>query len=213
MRLSRWLSVLLLTVSAAIAQAASPPDRPDLANASAALEQTYGWSQTDRGSFYKDVSGFGFTREDAEQDAMEKARSELIFFMKRQKAAMVWEPALEYLRQQGMIRSLNDEGTPPPPGKPQEARLRLEVTPEVFRDIIRQDMGELTELNRMEHQRLTQERHLLWGKILTGTLVLLLITTGYCRLDELTRGYYTTRLRAAALVCVGLVGLLWWLIL
>ncbi len=41
-------------------------------------------------------------------------------------------------------------------------------------------------------------RHLILGRILAALVALFLIVMGYLRLEELTRGYYTTLLRVVA---------------
>jgi hypothetical protein len=41
-------------------------------------------------------------------------------------------------------------------------------------------------------------RHLVVGRILAALVALFLIVSGYLRLEELTRGYYTTLLRVGA---------------
>ena len=53
------------------------------------------------------------------------------------------------------------------------------------------------------------QRHLLVGRILGSFVALFLVIFGYIKLEELTRGYYTTLLRmgAGAVVLMAVLGL------
>jgi hypothetical protein len=53
----------------------------------------------------------------------------------------------------------------------------------------------------------------LFARVLAGLVALLVVAGGYLRLEEATRGYYTTLLRAAAVAFLALVGAGLWLLL
>jgi len=77
----------------------------------------------------------------------------------------------------------------------QAVRVRVELTPSYLREV--EDHA---------HQQRVEQRHLLTARVLGGLVVLLMVGVGYLRLEEATRGYYTTLLRLAALGLVALAG-------
>lgn len=80
------------------------------------------------------------------------------------------------------------------------ATYKVELSQELLREV----------RNAAREERM-QNRHLVMLRILGGALVLLMVTAGYLRLEEWTRGYATRLLRAtaAAIVLLAAVGL-WW---
>jgi len=68
----------------------------------------------------------------------------------------------------------------------------------------------LQEAARYARQQHTSDRHLIAARVLAGLVALLLVVTGYLRLEDLTRGYATTMLRAAAVGVLLVVGLGLW---
>ena len=57
------------------------------------------------------------------------------------------------------------------------------------------------------HREQVMERLAVLGAVLAFVLVLLAAVSGYIRADEVTKGYYTNRLRLAAAAGVGAAGL------
>ena len=69
----------------------------------------------------------------------------------------------------------------------------------------------LREVARFARHQQMGDRHLIAARVLAGLVALLLVVTGYLRLEEATRGYATTMLRAAAvavLLVVVVLGLM-----
>jgi hypothetical protein len=65
----------------------------------------------------------------------------------------------------------------------------------------------------MERKEVSKERQTLLAKLLAGLLAGLVAVAGYLRLDEATKGYYTTWLRVASVALVATVGAGAWLLL
>jgi hypothetical protein len=80
--------------------------------------------------------------------------------------------------------------------------LNLLVTEENYRDMLARDRQQ----RELERQGLVQERTFMVGKVLAGLVALLAALAGYFRLEEATKGYYTTWLRAGAIGFVLAVG-------
>jgi len=137
--------------------------------------------------------GYGETREDAEQSALEEARRKVAAYLRQREPSLRWLPSIADLRRWNMIKSVR-----PLDEKAEWPRCGVAVTVEVsdkdFQEILRRD------------------RHLLAAKLLAALVVLLAVAAGYFRLEEMTRGYYTGTLRLLALVGVALVGVGLWLI-
>ena len=68
--------------------------------------------------------------------------------------------------------------------------------------------GQKEEMQQVAREHRMKERQGLVARVLAGLVALLLVAGGYLRLEEATRGYYTTLLRGAALVVLALVGAL-----
>ena len=82
---------------------------------------------------------------------------------------------------------------------------------------VRINRAYLQQVARAVRQQQMSDRHQLAGRILIGLMAVLLVVTGYLRLEDLTRGYATTMLRAAAVVILMVVGLglswpYWWVL-
>lgn len=151
----------------------------------------------------KDVAkGFGRTRGDALEQAALHAQEDVERMLQERFGQDGWRvpQALlnpELLKELGVIvpdteprlsREHND-------GKTMAAYYRVDLTPAYLRAI------QLAA--RTEHM---QDRHAVLLRVLAGLVVVLLVTTGYLRLEEMTRGYATALLRAAAAAIVLLAG-------
>jgi hypothetical protein len=83
------------------------------------------------------------------------------------------------------------------PGEPaQHAQVRVEITGRY-----------LQEVQKLAREERMQQRHLLLARVLVGLVALLMVVAGYLRLEDATRGYYTTLLRVAAVGILVLAGL------
>jgi hypothetical protein len=143
--------------------------------------------------------GAGLTRTDAEQDAMRKARELVLSLLERERPGLKWTPTTEYLRGHEVLKVVLHEpeydfGSL---GKLHRVTVRVELSEANLRKMLKQD-----NLFR---------RHLLAAKIVAALVALLTVLTGYIRLEDLTRGYYSGPLRAALAACVLAIGAgLWW---
>jgi hypothetical protein len=94
--------------------------------------------------------------------------------------------------------------------------LRVALTPRLAGDVKKEveRLHDLVNESRAEAERVAREDVVKWrltllAKVLAGAVVLLLVVGGYLRLEEATRGYFTTLLRlgAAGVVLLTVVGL------
>lgn len=157
-----------------------PPRRPETAK-----ESSLAW----------EIDGFGQTQRDAEEEALVKARQELNNFLAEQEVPLEWRPSLNYVRQlkKGTfeMEPKNFEGM----GELQHVKVRVEVNARDYEQM------------QSEDRRLrAEERMVVLLHWLAGLVVVQFAVWGYLRLEEATKGYYTTWLRIAALGFVGVVG-------
>ncbi len=152
------------------------------------------------------VKGYGLDAVAARERALEKAQ-ERVRQQLAEKLGTFWRPSKEvldpdYLVSVGVVRSIGEPAVGP---IVDDQRLL------VAQYHVRVNRTYLQEVSRVVRQQQMSDRHLIAGRILAGLLAVLLVVTGYLRLEDLTRGYATTMLRAAAvgvLLVVGL-GLTW----
>lgn len=149
------------------------------------------------------VSGYGATRADAEQVALEEARDRVVAYLRQRAPSLRWVPSVEDLRRWNAVSVTGHRANLPSPriGPHHEIEVRVEVKNETFQRVLLRDREERV-----------GERHLMAAKLLAALVALLAVAAGYFRLEELTRGYYTGSLRVLALACVALVGVGLWLI-
>ena len=149
----------------------------------------------------EEVDGFGETAEKARKRALVRALERVEELLLERYGASGWRPTEEQLEPDYLARFgvVTPRGEAEPAAVPGEkmlvARYRVSLTPEYLREVARE----------ARHQRV-QDRHLLLARLLAGILALALVTAGYLRLEESTRGYATQLLRAAALVVLAVVG-------
>jgi hypothetical protein len=67
-------------------------------------------------------------------------------------------------------------------------------------------------MQRLARQGRMESRHLILARILGGLVAMLLVLGGYLRLEEATRGYYTSLLRLSAVGVLTAVGAGLWLL-
>ncbi|MFL5342729.1 MAG: hypothetical protein ACJ8F7_21565 [Gemmataceae bacterium] len=136
--------------------------------------------------------------EEAWNDALEKATTQLRLYLLERRPSIEWRPTPEFIRSNKIVkqsedREVTDSAVPNMPPMHQVS-LQLAVTPEDLKLIQRED-----------HKYRVEQRLWLAGRGLGGLVLLLGALAGYMRLDELTKGYFTFPLRAAALV-LGVAG-------
>jgi len=144
--------------------------------------------------------GYGKSAEDAREVALKKAQDKLEEYLTQNFGRLDWSPVLgprSRLEEWGVLR----EVTPPEPvelgpGEPaQRVQVRVEITGRY-----------LQEVQKLAREERMQQRHLLLARVLAGLVALLVVVAGYLRLEDLTRGYYTTLLRVAAVGVLLLTG-------
>jgi hypothetical protein len=141
-----------------------------------------------------EVTGYGENPSDAREQALEKARNSVEEYLVSHYPSLGWKPRIQTLLAENVVK-VDD----PKEGKFAE-RDAYEATAHV--DLRTANLGKLqTEVDQAREQ--AQEnvifwRHLLVGRVLAVLVALFLIVSGYLRLEEMTRGYYTTLLRVGA---------------
>jgi hypothetical protein len=149
------------------------------------------------------VDGYGRNTEGAKQIALANARKKVEILLEERFPG--WAPSAkqldeDYLLQKGVIRLA---------GAPEEIKFKGEDRFQARAEVVLKDEY-LQELTKQVQQERVQQRQGLLARVLAGLLVLLVVVGGYLRLEEATRGYYTSLLRLAALAVVGATaGVLW----
>ena len=153
---------------------------------------------------FPDVLGRGRDQQEAEADAVKKAEVMLENFLHG------LNPPLEWVPPPGFVRLSLFKGEP----------VRVEEedqTVEGFRvkcwkwtlALTAEDWDRIFNLDR---QARAERRMVHLGQFLAGIVALLAVVTGYIRLDEYTKGYYTGWLRLGAVSLLAAAGTgLWWL--
>jgi len=148
-----------------------------------------------------EVEGLAKTLDDAEANALEKARDRVVEELNERYGERDWKLPPSFLRQLKMTRpaAAPEEIDLERSGRSWSVRLTVELTPEA-----------LSEIQKLAREQRMVERHRLAARGLAGLLAVLLVAFGYLRLEDATKGYHTTLLRLAALaVLVGAGVFLW----
>ncbi len=165
-----------------------------------------------------EVKGWGRNQEEAEQDALARARLRLAAHLRKQERPLAWTPTTNYIRTHlvtGPAQRLTDDDQVVIEGIKAECwALPVALTPMQYTELVKQDR--IYRAQQRERQRLdrSEERILLAGKVMAGLLVVLVGLIGYLRLDEWTGGAYTRWLRfglGGVLTAAG-VGVAVWLL-
>jgi hypothetical protein len=146
------------------------------------------------------VQGEGATAAEAEQNALAAGRGLVLDHLHRDGVPWVWEPTDDYLRRAGIVRL----GEPERTASGYRVEALVGVTPA---------QRQRREMVGLDQEARTLGRLALLARVLAGLLALLAVAAAYLRLDEATKGYYTGRLRLAALALLGLAGFGLWLTL
>ena len=175
MRLSLWIICIPLVVLAGCATGPSEPTavRPGSTGPT--------WM----------VKGYGENIDDARERALEKARDSIEEHLEKHYPNIGWRPTIQGLLAESVVRV--DDAK-------QSDLVELngyEVTAHI--DLRDANLAKLqVDVDQAREQSQANAlfwRHLLVGRILAALVALFLIVGGYLRLEELTRGYYTTMLR------------------
>jgi hypothetical protein len=140
-------------------------------------------------------------QEEAEQNALEDARTKVIAFLASPGHSLKWQPDLDYVRSE-LITGKKVEKPKDPFFGSEKVTLSVAVTQKTYEDMQKQD-----------RKLRVEERQVLLAKILAGLLAGLVAIAFYFRLDDATKGYYTTLLRVASVALVVTVGAGVWLLL
>lgn len=231
MRPSVWVSLLVLVVIAAgirahstCARAASKATRASArAPAQASAPRVETESLVIEGKWERSL-------EDAIASAFKEAEPKVAGYLLGNDSRLEWLPKADYIREHFWKDVAETEVTAmkvgerrsvkwPPNGASgrlvveeakefdnelgtmRKAYVRVVVTSDDFRAIHDHDV------KYRKHQRLvlSQQRQIFLAKVLAGVVTLLVTLAGYFRLEEATKGYYTTWLRVAAAGLVALV--------
>lgn len=225
MRPTVWLSLVALGLLAVV-----PTVQARGANARAAnraLPTVAGW--TVEGSW-------AVSPEEAVQDALEKAQLRVGDYLAQQTPPIEWRPGAEYVRDHLLQNIGKDEGftTPAADGQVEEvvvAGRKVRRETREFKDLdgnVRQswraclhveigprEREEIRQMERAYQNKLRQgraeQRQGAAVRLVAGLVALLAAIAAYLRLEDATKGYYTTLLRLAAVSFVALVGAGIWL--
>jgi hypothetical protein len=147
-------------------------------------------------------------KEVAERIALNKAQEKLEKFLHTQPMPVVrWVPSVEYIEAhllQGQPNTIQLAASEDQAGEGKFlVKVNIAVSDSDYQKLLEYDRQQ----SEQHHQALVQGRLLGLGKVLIGLVVLLGAMAGYCRLEEATKGYYTTWLRAAVIGLIVVVGL------
>jgi hypothetical protein len=157
------------------------------------------------------VEGRADSRDLAEGVALVRAEQKLTEYLQNN-APGVQPPSTDYIRD-NLVKERKyedlDSADDPEEGKGKYGIvLDLRMDDKDYKDLLAHDRH----LKEQERQGRVRERMLGLGKILAGLVALLAAVSGYFRLEEATKGYYTAWLRLGAIGFLGVVGLGIWLV-
>jgi hypothetical protein len=152
-----------------------------------------------------EVKRLGSDPDHAREEALAGACVEVANYVRQNVPAMGdWNPSPDYLLSKRVISPIG-EPEPTGAGGPIIGILEAKVKVELTRQVVQEMVGEA----RTERMH---DRQLLLARLLAGAVAVLLVTAGYLRLEDATRGYYTTLLRIGAAGVVAVVGAGLWLL-
>ena len=150
----------------------------------------------------EEVPGNGETADKARETARKNAVARVEELLLERFSRGDWQPAArhldaEYLEEKKVIQPAGE--TKIGPGVVGDvnftAMYRVELTTEYMNELVKE-----------ARVRKVEERHLVLGRVVFAILALALVTAGYLRLEEMSRGYATKLLRLAAVVLLAIVG-------
>lgn len=225
MRPTVWVTLLVFVVLAAgirahsssVRAASKTPTSPN------ATEKVPSWIVT--GKWMK-------SQQDAIDSALEAARGELAAYLRKQEPRVEYVPTIDLIRDH-LLADLRLEDQPRDGAKEvrpiersrkqmfEEERdfqgelgimrrvsLKATLTPDQLKRIKAEDVKYRGEQRRL----VSQGRQVLLAKVLAAVVALLGVLAGYFRLEEATKGYYTTALRVGAFAVVAAVVAGLWLL-
>lgn len=162
-----------------------------------------------------EVDGYGETEQAARANALRKAQG-MVEKLLREQVNLPWvipsgQLAPSYLEHYGVIHEIDKPAPDPKADNALRARYNVLLTDEYVAAVCKQARQESIAQEKLERQDSVVWRQQFLARIVGGMVVLLLVATGYLRLEEATRGYYTQILRLTAVVLVALAGVGLWL--
>jgi hypothetical protein len=155
------------------------------------------------------VAGWGRDEQEAEQDALKRARGKVVAYLRRQSPPIAWTPPLDFVRdvlkRDGPRRDEKQDQAINEQVKALCWTIRVSILPTDHAEILRQDGRYRAQQRRLERTAVARERMALVGKILAAVVAGLLTLLAYIRLDDLTKGYYSRWLATGA-VLLAIVG-------
>jgi hypothetical protein len=136
---------------------------------------------------------FGTTAENAKQLLLDDAQQELVSKLRAQH--IKWTPSTQYIEQHITQESVEPDKTDVKGTKMTEVKLQVTVSQDDYQEILNADR----EVRRDNNQ-------LFLARILATIVTICAAVSGYLRLDEATKGYYTNLLRLGSLGLVAVVG-------
>jgi len=149
-----------------------------------------------KGAAWRVTGDYQTSLEDARHMAFTLAQTTIYHHLRTQEPPVQWVPPLSYVYK-WLVKLPRTETTDfgGSVGVMYRVTLEVQLTPEAWKEIAQRE------------REARAEGRMLWlAKLLAAVVVLLAAVTGYLRLDDLTKGYLTHWLRAAA-VFVGVVAL------
>jgi hypothetical protein len=207
MRFSLWLFFIAVCLVSALAQA-------PLSSAATRADNKGGRART-LPELVAPIEGYGETDDDARAQALNNAEDRVLAFLAERRGITKYKPSRATLQALNILPEAKDLEVTQIDlkiGPMNRAIVRLSVTPEQFEKLNALAHQQAVEAETQERQERAEKRQKLAGLGLAGFVALLLVGAGYLRLEEATKGYYTTLLRLAALSLLGGVGgVIWFL--
>ena len=141
--------------------------------------------------FHHEFTGIGKTEAKARHNALERACEWI-----GEESGLGWTPDTQYLLDRALVRfgDAEDKDFGEPVDTMKVVKMQLDITA--------QQASEIQKQTQQQRMKVRQKTSLL---IVLGVVCLLGVVGGYLRLEEATKGYFTRRLRLAAVGVVLLV--------
>jgi hypothetical protein len=140
------------------------------------------------------VKGYGETTDDARERALEKARDSVEEYLQKHFPNIGWQPTIQGLLAESVVRVDDAKQGDFAELKGYESTAHIDLRDANLAKL----QVDVDQAREQSQASALYSRHLILGRILAAFVALFLIVGGYLRLEELTRGYYTTLLRVGA---------------
>jgi hypothetical protein len=195
MRLAIGLSVLILSLAVfrLVAQAPKPPAPVAPPHVVSGPQPPRPQAPPRQVMYHQDFEGYGETAQDAQRHALDQARDWMA-----DNVPLGWAPDkdhAEVMRERGYVTFEEPKQIDLPHSGPMKVvKAHLDIT-----------QMQAAQIQEQALKQRSQERSGILARVLVGLVALLLVAGGYLRLEEATRGYYTTALRVTAIGLLVLV--------